>query len=305
MNRLKKIAIVLACFLNRRLRYGNSTSRLLQFAVIRSRTCLKRFISYALDDVKKMGAVTITLKHAGKLRLYPNDYIDRWLYTGADFEPMVVKTLTRYLTKNDNFLDIGANIGYFTLIASRLIGKGGTVYAFEPTPSTLEKLKANISMNGLANVRVFDKAISNRIGTATFKTPVGVDINSGRSSFRDIEEEYASLEVEMITLDSILPELKKIKVLKMDIEGAEGLAMEGMVNLLERDRPLIIMELSDDYLKQLRYSAESVLNFLKDRSYKIFWIQEPICAFTTDLPLPGQQYDILCIPAEQLQKTII
>lgn len=296
MNTLKRKIIFLVCYMNRNLRYGNSTNRFYQFFVIRTRTLLKKYIKSNSGYIDNIGEVKINLKYAGKMNLFTNDYIDKWLFTGADFEPRTVEIIKKYLSEKGNFLDIGANIGYFSLIASRRIGKEGTVYAFEPTPNTISRLKKNISLNNLCNIEVIEKAVSNKAGIVIFKTPSASIRNSGRSSMRDIEEHYITLNVETVTIDSMLNSFKKISLIKMDIEGAEGLALEGMEGLINRDRPVIIMELSDKYLKQMGYSGELVLAFLRDKKYKVY----DVCDLANELMnnKPDVQYDILCIPMQ-------
>lgn len=167
---------------------------------------------------------------------------------------------------------------------------------FEPTPNTISRLKKNISLNNLSNIEVIEKAVSNKAGIVIFKTPSAIIRNSGRSSMRDIEEHYITLNVETVTIDSMLNSFKKISLIKMDIEGAEGLALEGMEGLINRDRPVIIMELSDKYLKQMGYSGELVLAFLRDKKYKVY----DVCDLANELMnnKPDVQYDILCIPMQ-------
>lgn len=293
---IKRPLLFFACFLHRNLRYGNSTNRLFQFFVIRSRFYLKQYINKNIEAVNNIGEVTIRMKHAGKMKLYTNDYIDRWLFTGADFEPSLVSLVRKYLSKNDNFLDLGSNIGYFSLIASNIVKENGTVYAFEPMPPTIERLKANIALNKINNIQIIKKAASNKSGIVRFKTPSDKIRNSGRSSMRTIEENFIELDVEMVAIDSMLDDIKKIRLIKMDIEGAEALALEGMAGLISRDRPVIIMELSDLFLKQMNSSSLAVLNILTNHSYKMFRIQDSITELTPEMNLFEKQYDILCVP---------
>jgi FkbM family methyltransferase len=293
---MKRSFICAACYFNRNLRYGNSTSRFLQFLVIRTRTYLKKYIYSNIDFINEIGEVEIKLKYAGKMRLVTSDYVDRWLFTGADFEPDTVKLIQKYLSKDDNFLDIGANIGYFSLIASQIVGKRGTVYSFEPTPETISRLHKNIRLNNLRNIQVIENAVSNQKGSVTFKIPSDKIRNSGRSSMRDIEENFFEISVDTISIDLMMDSLKKIALIKMDIEGAEGLALDGMKNLIKRDRPVIIMELSDGYLKQMGYSAEKVLGFLRNQKYKVCEASNRGKEISMEDISGKFQCDILCIP---------
>ncbi|MDN3655866.1 FkbM family methyltransferase [Ferruginibacter paludis] len=293
---MRKAFLPIVCYFNRNLRYGNSQNRYLQFLVIRSRSFLKNIIKRNDRFVNELGSKQIVLRHAGKMELQTNDYIDHWLYTGADFEPHVVRLFLKILKKGNNVLDIGANIGYFSLIASKLVGVSGKVYSFEPTPLTLHKLNKNISLNNSSNIMVYNKAVSDHNGKALFKIPIGMVKNSGRASFRNIEENNLTVEVQTITLDSILDEIQPVHLIKMDIEGAEAMALKGMKNLIKRDRPIFIMELSDCYLQQLGESASNVLNFYREQAYRIFIAGEEIKEISNNTELKDHQYDILCIP---------
>ena len=293
---MNQYLVSLACYFNRSIRYGNSENRVLQFIVIRIRTNLKSFIARNTELINNLGSKKIKLAHAGRMELQTSDYIDHWLYTGGDFEPHVVRLFLKLLKKGNNVLDIGANIGYFSLIASRLVGPSGKIYSFEPTPFTFNKFNKNITLNSYANIRVYKKAVSDKSGNASFKIPTGTVKNSGRASLRDIEENNSTVEVKTITLDSILNEIEPIHLIKMDIEGAEAMALKGMINLIKRDQPIFIMELSDYYLKQLGESASYVLDFYRQQAYKIFIAGEEIKEISNDMELKDHQYDILCIP---------
>jgi FkbM family methyltransferase len=293
---LKRIVIFLACLVNRNLRYGKSGNRLLQLFVIRLRFLLKQYISRHSGAVNKIGTVKINLKHAGKMELQTNEYIDHWLYTGADFEPHVVRLFLKYLSRGNNVMDVGANIGYFTLIASHLIRDEGIVYAFEPSPANNQKLRRNIELNKIHNVIVSANAVSDTTGIATFSIPSGEIKNSGRSSFRTLEEDCLQLEVKTISIDAELRNYKKIDLIKMDIEGAEARALAGMAELIKRDQPVIIMELSNSYLQQLGSSADAVIHFFLSLEYVIYLAGEEIIQLKSNSQLQNDQYDILCLP---------
>ncbi|MCW3079607.1 FkbM family methyltransferase [Segetibacter sp.] len=293
---LKKKFISLASYINRSLRYGNSTNKLFQFLVIRTRYYLKQYLNKNLETINTIGTVKIKIKHAGLMELRTSDYVDRWLYTGADFEPHVVSLFLTYLSPTNNVIDIGANIGYFSLIAAKLIGPIGKVYSFEPSPLTCKKLRRNIELNGLRNIDVVQKAAFNKVGVEVFRIPSDEVRNSGRSSFREIEENSLQIDVDTITLDSILPALSTIHLIKMDIEGAEAMALEGMVDLIKRDHPFFIMELSDKYLRQLGSSGKFVIDFFRRYDYKIYLANEGLKEIDDKTRLDEDQYDIFCVP---------
>ena len=139
-------------------------------------------------------------------------------------------------------LDCGAHTGFFTLLLAKRVGKKGRVFAFEPDPVLRSILQQNIQLNSLNNVTVLPYAVSDRTGTIPF-------IAEGKSTSRmpgmgRHEDEGPLTTVESITLDdfciryNVTPDL-----IKIDIEGAEGLALAGAKKILTTARPIIVCEI--------------------------------------------------------------
>ncbi len=149
----------------------------------------------------------------------------------------------RTVKPGDTIVDAGANFGYYTLIGSRLVGDKGKVYAFEPEPTNFELLQKNVRLNGLTNVVLEQKALSNRKGTLKLFI---ADQNKGDHRIYQPEgESRRSIDVEAVRLDEYFKDHKRgIDFLKSDTQGAEGVILEGMTGLLEgrADGPTIFME---------------------------------------------------------------
>ncbi len=131
--------------------------------------------------------------------------------------------------------DVGANVGFYTMLASVLVGKGGSVYAFEPVPRNLHFLKRHMQMNRLKNVTVVEAAVSDYGGKAAF------DVGAGPAVGR--LETHGQLEVEVVNLDGLI---KNGKVpppdfIKLDIEGGEGAALRGARSTLAQSHPTIFL----------------------------------------------------------------
>jgi len=123
--------------------------------------------------------------------------------------------LKKIIQLNDTVIDVGANIGYYTLIFAKLVGKGGMVYAFEPEPNNFALLKKNIEVNNYHNVILENKAVSDQNGFAN------LEINSMMGEHRIISESTKdTIKVPTITLDSIFQ--SEINFLKTDTEGHES-----------------------------------------------------------------------------------
>lgn len=141
------------------------------------------------------------------------------------------------VSQGDIVFDIGGHVGFYTLLASRLTGRQGRVYSFEPNPRNLYYLKKHLALNDIANVEVLDVAVSDNTGTASF-IEAGSNLE-GRIS----ESEPSPLEVRTVTLDDLYAsgEIPKPDLIKMDIEGTEFDALSGARLLLSEARPVILL----------------------------------------------------------------
>jgi FkbM family methyltransferase len=141
-------------------------------------------------------------------------------------------------------VDVGANIGWYTLLCARLVGPSGHVYAFEAAPSTEELLRKNVSANGYRNVTSINRAVSDKEGRELFFID---DYSSGGSSLLMKDHGKNSIEVETVSLDEFFREKgwPQVDLVKIDIEGVEKLALEGMRELSERNPQLkLIVEVN-------------------------------------------------------------
>jgi FkbM family methyltransferase len=188
----------------------------------------------------------------------------------GDAEPEVQRALQEFVEPGQVVYDVGANIGFFTLLLARLVGPGGRVFAFEPMPENAVALRHNVALNGLANVTVVQKAVSSESGTAQL-------LLSPHSAFHSLDLEGASkrdvlgpksgeISVETITLDEFVAEdpVRVPDLIKLDVEGAEVIALEGMRRVLESAQPLLLCELHGthdgyrDFVDSMRYEARII-----------------------------------------------
>lgn len=167
-------------------------------------------------------------------------------YLTGDVEPVVQDTLSKVVKPGQVVYDVGANIGFFTIICSRLVGPGGRVYAFEPMPESAATLRHNVALNSLGNAVVVEKAASSAVGHAQL-------LISEWSAFHALKAEGISppehargaVEVETVTLDEFVSagNARAPDVVKIDVEGAELEVINGMSATLASERPLLICEL--------------------------------------------------------------
>jgi FkbM family methyltransferase len=169
-------------------------------------------------------------------------------------------------------VDIGANIGYYTLIAAKLVGSKGKVYAFEPEPNNYRLLIKNIEENCYNNVIPIQKAVSNKPGKTKLFTSKTV-FSSLSFSENNVPEKKEFVMVETITLDEFL-ENSNIDFIKMDTEGAEGLIVEGAEKVLKNNDLKIAMEFWPYGLKNLGTDPLKLLHKFQDYGFKIKLIDE-------------------------------
>ena len=182
--------------------------------------------------------------------------------------------LFKQLVKDGSVVvDAGANIGYFTLLAARLVGKTGRVFAFEPALSNYDLLVKNIEENRYETVTPVKKAVSNKTGV----TELFLDgLNMGSNTIYCPGKFGKSVPVDTVTLDEFFKDRESpIDLIKMDIEGAEMAALEGMANIIKKNDNLrIITEFVPHRLIEAGVSPESFLNLITDYGFSIYVIDE-------------------------------
>ena len=174
-----------------------------------------------------------------------------------DFSTRVFKDMVR---ADMVVVDVGAGIGYYTLLAADLVGGKGTVYAFEPNPYNYALLVKNVEANECNNVVCLPKAISKKVGfTKLFLSSV----NRGDHRIYDSRDGREYITVEVTSLDAFFEDdLRRIDVIKMDVQGAEMEVLQGMSNLLSKQSNLTI--LTEFWPLGLEMSGSSPTEFLRE-----------------------------------------
>jgi FkbM family methyltransferase len=170
------------------------------------------------------------------------------------------------------FIDVGANAGYFTLIAAACVGDSGRVLSIEPNPSVAEQLRVNVARSKFSNVIIEQTACSDSAENCTETLYLPDDSSLGKASLSQANaRSVESVKVRSATLDQLIREhaLEKVTFVKIDVEGAELMVLRGMTETLRRLRPIIVLELEPDLLADLGTSTEEVIAFLSGFSYSI------------------------------------
>jgi len=155
-------------------------------------------------------------------------------------EKAVFRALSKYLRVGDVFIDAGANIGIYTVLASKLVGPSGRVICIEMIPDTIKELENHIYLNELQNVTIIKNALSDTSGkTVTASVEIGKYGKATISEVAEVHKEVTQIQVSTTTLDRITIDIPFIRLMKMDLEGVELQALTGGQELLKRLEYLI------------------------------------------------------------------
>lgn len=197
-----------------------------------------------------------------------------WYLNYSDAEPGVEKVLRENLKEGDTFVDIGAYIGYYSILARNIVGEKGKVIAFEPNPESYKILKKNFEINGYKNCIAENIAIADEEGLA--KLFFGKYTGDSSSLFLAEEvDERRSFNVKTMTFDKY-SELHGVApdCIKIDAEGAEYKILKGMQKTIDAYHPKLLIEIHSRHLEKQGMSIRALFDFLERFDYNIWLVEE-------------------------------
>ena len=206
-----------------------------------------------------------------QIAVFPKDPgISRELALYKVHEPLATKLLMETLKPGMNAVDIGGNIGYYAMLEARLVGPKGKVIAIEPMPENSAQLCKNVEANGYQNIHIHKVAIGNKDGSALMYI-------AGKSNWHSMRPNSSSkgeIKVPVCTLDSLLVpyNLPSVDLVRMDLEGYEVTAIEGMKRTLVKYGPRLLVELHPHLVGTA--AIEKYLRCLGNLGYTIEWMIE-------------------------------
>jgi len=174
-----------------------------------------------------------------KLFLHPEDtVVTTNIIENGLWELNETHWTTKLVRPGDTYVDVGANVGYYTVLASHLVGPKGKVFAFEPDPVNFAILEKNVRINGLTNVVLEQKACSNEQGSIQLFLAGG---NKGDHRIYQTEEGRTAIDVEAVKLDDYFAEYAgSIDFVKIDTQGAEGVILDGLGDVIDKNEDIVM-----------------------------------------------------------------
>ncbi len=201
------------------------------------------------------------------MELDRSEFLQGQLYYYGYYEEELTRFIESTLHRGSVMVDVGANIGIFSLLAASL---GAACHAFEASPDNCAALRRNIALNGFTGITVHECALSDHSGEATFYLyeERGARNNSGQNAlFR--RGTGREIRVPMMTLDAALRDLPQVDFIKSDVEGADFLVLQGAGEILDRFHPTIAIEATEELAERLGGSVMQILETLWRHGYEI------------------------------------
>jgi FkbM family methyltransferase len=238
----------------------------------------KRSLSrlYDIWRTRSPPVTVIAVRQGLKWDLDLNQRIDASIYYEGVFEPSTTALIARLVKPRMTVLDIGANIGYHTLCMAKLVGPHGQVFAFEPVPWAAEKLQRNLSLNEFHNVTVERLALTDHAAPSELLalyaswpvSPGGQDtslhpIHGGRNTLQSTR---------VATLDEYVTShrIDTVNFLKIDVDGYEYKVIRGAREVIGRDKPAMIVELSDYTLREHGDRLDDLIDLFNSLGYSFY-----------------------------------
>lgn len=230
----------------------------------------------------------------------PSSVVGSAIVREGVWEPHVTRIMQDRARPGMTAIDIGAHAGYYAILLSILVGASGHVYAFEPDESNLRALRKNVSMNALRNVTVVPLAVSDRDGEAVMHLDA---VDSGANSLLRTSGSVRQERVRTVALDTYAAQerITRVDLIKMDIEGAELLALRGMRKVVQSNPSLILfMEFTPEQKSTSGIRASGLSSELLSLGLVAFLTETMAPLDVGDVLKRGRIVDLLCIRGTQL-----
>jgi FkbM family methyltransferase len=245
-----------------------------------------------------------------KIIVNPATFTYQFVYFLGEYEPAITNVISKIVRKDDICFDVGANIGWYTTLLQTLIGKHGSVHAFEPVPSSFRTLKANTALN-----KNTDKVILNEFALGDQEKEINIynsaTLPDGHASISKNENsDFEVIPIKMKTADDYVEthNINEVNFIKLDIEGAELFMLQGANKLFRQSKPPIwIIEMALETSERLGYLPNDLIELMqKQVDYDFYEINmktfelHKINGFAKE----SKGANVLCIPANHYQERL-
>jgi FkbM family methyltransferase len=236
----------------------------------------------------------------------PSDYLSAMLVYGR-YSRDIISVMRALVRPGDHVIDVGAHVGFLSSHLAQLVGTGGAVYSMEPDPVARPRLEACVEANGYRQIHVIPLAASDCRGSIQFQAHK--DLGHSTAVVRPNHPGFTDVKVDCAPIDELLREGRiaaPISFVKIDVEGYECAVLDGMKDLLSRDRPVVITEVNPEMLSLAGRSAQELFGRFVRLDYRLLsiasapgWSATRVQLNTIDPEVDSPFCDALCIPSER------
>lgn len=228
-------------------------------------------------------------------------YLGRALYRYGEYGEMEQVFLQSFLARGDWVIEVGANIGAHTVGLAKFVGGNGKVIAIEPQPPIFHTLCGNIALNSMHNIEIYNCGCGSAEGTMTVPKMRYANAelhNSGAVSLNADTE--SGIRVPVHSLDTLLPNPAKLKLIKIDVEGMEEDVLRGAGTLIQMHRPILYVE------NDRPEKSESLIEHLMELGYRLWWHTPKLFSADNYFREVDNEYgdivsvNMLCCPEERV-----
>lgn len=225
--------------------------------------------------------------------------IQRSIYYTGWYEIWDTQAVRRFVKPGCSVLDVGANIGYYSLLFGKWVGSMGVVHSFEPSREVFDQLSRHVSINNLHWVKPHLLALGDRSSTVRMSPLISCNRGVQHILLEEKGDLKAEERVNIRTLDSFVDEiqLKRCDFIKIDIEGFEMSFLLGASRTIQTFKPVILVELNTDALKVYSSNPQEVLSFLDNLGYKLYRTNGREMQLLTDFPSQGEYFNVFALPS--------
>ncbi len=253
------------------------------------------------------GLYAVNIHGLFKLFVNPKEEVGFLYYYSDSYERELTEIAKCILRKGDTAIDVGTFYGYYTLLFSSLVGDSGSVHGFEIDKANYNITRQNIKFNSRQNIILNKIAVSDKKSQIYFVNPDNMETNKG--ALKNLGLGYLSKtnhefneKVNTISFDEYVKEnkLKKVKLIKIDVEGYEPNVVKGMINTLKKLRPYLFIEFSIDNLARNNSTYEELYNLIKTVNYNLYFIHKNNLELVEKKNIKKHKYfNAFCVPIEK------